>query len=89
MVTDIATRAVHPVPSNAGSTLNAAVHVGVAYVLVAWLLAQVAELALDSFEAPGWVIKAVLPFVDMSPVKDQEYFTDGLTENLREGLNLL
>ncbi|MGB5410441.1 MAG: hypothetical protein WBN09_02845, partial [Woeseiaceae bacterium] len=36
------------------------VRVGVAYVLVAWLLAQVAELALDSFEAPGWVIKAVL-----------------------------
>lgn len=156
------------------------VRVGVAYVLVAWLLAQVAELALDSFEAPGWVIKAVLlllalglpvalffawafeltpdgikkekdvdrsqsitgttgrklnaliiavlviavgmlladkfllqsaqtppaaevadidaapitdtnsiavlPFVDMSPAKDQEYFTDGLTENLLHAL---
>jgi len=156
------------------------VRVGVAYILVAWLLAQVAELALDSFEAPGWVIKAVLlllalglpvalffawafeltpeglkkekdvdrsesitpdtgrklnaliigvlviavgmlladrfllqaedsppatavtatettsvaetnsiavlPFVDMSPGKDQEYFTDGLTENLLHAL---
>lgn len=148
--------------------------VGVAYILVAWLLAQVAELALDSFEAPGWVIKAVLlllalglpvalffawafeltpeglkkekdvdrsqsithdtgrklntliigvlvvavgmllvdkfvfqegnstpatettvannnsvavlPFVDMSPGQDQEYFTDGLTENLLHAL---
>ena len=150
------------------------VRVGVAYILVAWLLAQVAELALDSFDAPGWVIKAVLlvlalglpvalffawafeltpeglkkeedvvrdesitgdtgrklntliisvlviavgmlladkfvlqsedvpaaaevtragsnsiavlPFVDMSPAKDQEYFTDGLTENLLHAL---
>ena len=156
------------------------VRVGVAYLLGAWLLAQVAELALDSFEAPGWVIKAVLlllalglpvalffawafeltpegikkekdvdrsesitpntgrklnaliigvlviavgmlladkfflqsqstppatevastdtapvadtnsiavlPFVDMSPAKDQEYFTDGLTENLLHAL---
>ncbi len=150
------------------------VRVGLAYILVAWILAQVAELALDSFEAPGWVIKAillmlalglpvalffawafeltpeglkkekdvdrsesitnrtghklnaliigvlviavgmlladkfvlqsedsaptaqvtptnnnsiaVLPFVDMSPAKDQEYFTDGLTENLLHAL---
>ncbi len=29
---------------------------------------------------------AVLPFVDMSPEKDQEYFTDGLTENLLNAL---
>jgi adenylate cyclase len=150
------------------------VRVGIAYILVAWLLAQVAELGLDSFDAPGWVIKsvllllamglpvalffawafeltpeglkkekdvdrsqsitnqtgrklntliigvlvvavgmlladkfmlpseetaptpqvtstsnnsiAVLPFVDMSPSKDQEYFTDGLTENLLHAL---
>ena len=157
------------------------VRVGVAYILIAWLIAQVAELALDSFDAPVWVIKAVLlllalglpvalffawafeltpeglkkekdvdrsqsiatntgrklntliigvlviavgmllvdkflpqpeeiapleaalapaktepvtetnsiavlPFVDMSPAKDQEYFTDGLTENLLHAL---
>jgi adenylate cyclase len=148
--------------------------VGVAYVVIAWLVAQVAELALDSFDAPSWVIKtillllalglpavlffawafeltpeglkkekdvdrsqsitqqtgrklnttimvmlvvavgvllfdkfalrsdapppavqetavndnsvAVLPFVDMSPARDQEYFTDGLTENLLHAL---
>ena len=29
---------------------------------------------------------AVLPFVDMSPAKDQEYFSDGMSEEL---LNLL
>ena len=29
---------------------------------------------------------AVLPFVDMSPAKDQDYFTDGLTENLLHAL---
>jgi len=34
--------------------------VGVAYVLVAWLIAQVTELALDSFASPDWVIKTVL-----------------------------
>jgi TolB-like protein/Flp pilus assembly protein TadD len=157
------------------------VRVGIAYILIAWLIAQVAELALDSFDAPAWVIKAVLllltlglpvalffawafeltpdglkkekdvdrsqsiatntgrklntliigvlviavgvllvdkflpqseeispvaaatpsaesgsvvetnsiavlPFVDMSPAKDQEYFTDGLTENLLHAL---
>lgn len=155
------------------------VRVGIAYVLLAWAVAQVAELALDSFGAPDWVIKtilltlalglpfalffswafeltpeglkkekdvdrnqsithqtgrklntliigglvvvigmllvdrftsqtaapdattapaeevashaasnsvAVLPFVDMSPNQDQEYFTDGLTENLLHAL---
>ena len=34
--------------------------VGAAYIIVAWLTAQVAELALDSFEAPDWVIKTLL-----------------------------
>ena len=36
------------------------VRVGVAYVIVAWLIAQVTELALDSFAAPDWVLKTVL-----------------------------
>ena len=34
--------------------------VGIAYVVIAWVVAQVAELALDSFEAPAWVMKTLL-----------------------------
>ena len=34
--------------------------VGVAYIIVAWLIAQVSELALDSFTSPDWVIKTIL-----------------------------
>lgn len=34
--------------------------VGIAYVIVAWLIAQVTELALDGFVAPDWVLKTVL-----------------------------
>ena len=34
--------------------------VGVAYVVIAWVIAQVAELALDSFAAPDWVMKTLL-----------------------------
>lgn len=117
--------------------------VGVAYVILAWVIAQVMELALDSFAAPGWVIKtvltllvvgfpvavflawayeltpegikltksasqddagqaaadaappaikqsiAVLPFADMSPEKDQEYFSDGIAEELLNQLTKL
>jgi len=36
------------------------IRVAIAYTVVAWLIAQVAELALDSFAAPDWVIKTVL-----------------------------
>ncbi len=31
--------------------------VGIAYVVTAWAVSQVAELAVDSFEAPAWVMK--------------------------------
>ena len=34
--------------------------VGIAYVIVAWLLAQELELVLDSFGSPAWVMKTVL-----------------------------
>lgn len=37
--------------------------VAIVYVITAWVLAQVADLALDSFEAPVWVIKAFLMFL--------------------------
>jgi TolB-like protein len=33
------------------------VRVGVAYVVIAWLLAQVAEFAFENFGAPEWVLK--------------------------------
>ena len=32
------------------------VRVGVVYLITAWLLAQVADLLLENFNAPGWVI---------------------------------
>ena len=34
--------------------------VGAVYLVTAWLVAQVADLALDNFESPGWVIKTIL-----------------------------
>jgi TolB-like protein len=34
--------------------------VAIAYTVTGWLVAQVAELALDSFEAPDWVMKTIL-----------------------------
>lgn len=34
--------------------------VGIAYVIVGWLLAQVSEIAFDAFDAPAWVLKSVL-----------------------------
>ncbi len=36
------------------------VRVGVVYVLVAWLLAQIADLVLGNFNVPGWVMQALL-----------------------------
>ncbi|MGA9575291.1 MAG: hypothetical protein WBS20_15230 [Lysobacterales bacterium] len=37
--------------------------VGVAYIIVAWLLAQVADLMVDNFGAPDWVMKIFLGFL--------------------------
>ena len=34
--------------------------VGFAYAVVGWLVAQVADLALESFGAPAWVMKTLL-----------------------------
>lgn len=37
--------------------------VGMAYVIVSWLLAQVADLMLENFGAPDWVMKSFLGFL--------------------------
>ena len=37
--------------------------VGVGYVIISWLLAQVADLMLENFGAPAWVIKSFLGFL--------------------------
>ena len=34
--------------------------VGAAYVVLSWLLAQVAEMAAETFAAPGWVMKMLV-----------------------------
>ncbi|MGH8035199.1 MAG: hypothetical protein ACREO9_08245, partial [Lysobacterales bacterium] len=34
--------------------------VAIAYVVLSWLMAQVAELLLNTFGAPGWVLKSLL-----------------------------
>ena len=36
------------------------VRVGIAYVVIGWLLAQVAELAFDVIIAPDWVLRSIL-----------------------------
>ena len=36
------------------------IRVALAYAVIAWVIAQIAELAFDSFDAPAWVLKSVL-----------------------------
>ena len=36
------------------------IRAALAYAVVAWVIAQIAELAFDSFDAPAWVLKSVL-----------------------------
>jgi TolB-like protein len=36
------------------------IRVGIAYVVVAWVVAQVAEFAFENFGAPDWVLKSVV-----------------------------
>ncbi len=55
--------------------------VGVTLLLLA-LGVFAAYRRLRSTAAPPVASAAVLPFVDLSPNKDQEYFSDGLTEEL-------
>ena len=36
------------------------IRVGIAYIVIAWLVAQVADLVLDTFNAPDWVMQTIL-----------------------------
>ncbi len=36
------------------------IRVAIAYVMLGWITAQVAELALDSFGSPAWIMKTIL-----------------------------
>ena len=56
-------------------------------LLVAALGAVAVHRWLGPERAPPRASAAVLPFVDLSPQKDQEYFSDGLTEELITSLS--
>ena len=72
-------------PSRSGSVTSGetAVPAGLPKVPAA---SSATQAATPAAPATGDNSIAVLPFVDMSPAKDQEYFSDGITEEL---LNLL
>ena len=36
------------------------IRVGIAYAIVAWVLAQIAEFAFENFGAPDWVLKSIV-----------------------------
>ncbi len=63
----------------------AAIFVVLASVVGAyWLVGKKSKTAVPTQTSTPSI--AVLPFVDMSPQRDQEYFTDGLTEELLNSL---
>jgi adenylate cyclase len=39
------------------------VRVGIAYVVIGWALAQVAEFAVDNFDAPEWTLQIFVVFL--------------------------
>lgn len=36
------------------------IRVGIAYIIVSWVLAQIGEFAFENFGAPDWVLKSVV-----------------------------
>ena len=36
------------------------IRVGIAYIIVSWVLAQIGEFSFDNFGAPAWVLKSVV-----------------------------
>ena len=61
------------------------VRVGVAYTVVAWVVAQVAEFAFESFGAPDWAIRSlvVLLLIGLVPVLIFAWVYEMTPEGLR------
>jgi adenylate cyclase len=36
------------------------IRVGIAYAIIAWVVAQIAEFTFENFGAPDWVLKSVV-----------------------------
>jgi TolB-like protein/Tfp pilus assembly protein PilF len=82
-------RAIIAAPASQHWSAGALALVGVTALLAgAWYVGRQSAPAVDADPAAGPMSAsiAVLPFADMSPDKDQEYFSDGISEEL---LNLL
>jgi len=73
-----------------GKKLNhitlAALALVVVFVVGERFLFPPASAPVDETLASGEVSIAVLPFTDMSPNRDQDYFSDGITEEILNGL---
>ena len=63
------------------------VRVGIAYVVIAWLLAQVAEFAFENFGAPEWVLEDLCCCVACSACRWRLFFAWAF-EMTPEGLKL-
>lgn len=77
-------------PANASRKRLVGILAGVAAALAAgYLLTRPDPAPADPRTAakPAVPSIAVLPFLDMSPAKDQEYFADGLTEELTDHMS--
>ena len=72
--------------SDAGQRETAATPVGPALGATAWLAPQPAVAAAASSPGPANPSVAILPFTDMSASRDQEYFCDGIAEEIINAL---
>jgi TolB-like protein len=67
------------------------IRVGIAYIVSAWLFAQVFEMATDAFEAPTWVLKVVITLLMMGavPVLVFSWVYEMTSEGLRRESDLV